>query len=324
MLHRLISVKLLLPLFSVAVLFSACLKDPDFGDTNPDSDNARARIEITDAPVDNPNVKGVFVTVADIKIDGESWKGFDGKMTVDLLALQSGQTELLGEGDLKAGTHSQIVLVLDTEEDEDGDSPGCYVLDALGNKRELSTDNEMSLQVRGNFTTTADQTTTAVIDVDLRKAIIHRTGSTTQYQFVTTSELKDAVRIVDKSTTGTIEGNLTDGVSASDKVIVYAYHKGDFDTDERLPQGTSQVTFQNAVSSAVVQEDGSFTLPYLESGNYEIRFVSYGEDDEGILQARGELQMTVLGTTAINLLGINVKEKETVDVDIKVASLVFF
>lgn len=324
MLRKLISTKLLLPLFGTALLFGACLKQPDFGDDPIDTDNAKARIEITDAPIDDPNVAGVFITVVDIKIDGTSWAGFDGKTTFDLLALQSGQTSLLGEGALEAGAHGQIVLVLDTEKDENGGSPGCYVLDAQGNKQKLSGGDDMEIQVQGTFATQAEQTTGAVIDMDLRKAIIHQTGSTTDFEFVTAAELTDAVRIMDKSTTGSIDGAVTDGVSGSDKVIVYAYHKGDFDTDERLPQGTSEITFKNAVTSAVVAPAGTFRLPFLESGSYELHFVSYQEDDDGNLQAKGELQMTVLGNATLDLLGIVVEAKQTVDVEAKVSGLLFF
>lgn len=324
MLYKSISTKIWLPLFGITLLFSACLKEPDFGDDPNDPEKARVRVEITDAPIDDPNVKGVFVTVAGIEIDGQAWAGFDGKTTVDLLALHSGQTSLLGEGELEAGLHGQVVLILDTEEDEDGNSPGCYVLDDQGNKQKLSGGSDMEMQVQGSFSTQTGATTQTVIDVDVRKAIAFQSGSETAFEFVSEAELQQAVRIVDKSKTGSIDGDVTDGVSGSDKVIVYAYNKGDFTMDERLPQGASDITFKNAVSSAVVAADGTFKLAFLDSGDYELHFVSYQEDDDGNLQARGELQMSVLGNVVIDLLGIKVEATETVDVEVKVVSLLFF
>lgn len=61
------------------------------------------------------------------------------------------------------------------------------------------------------------------------------------------------MRLVDKAKTGNILGDCTDGVSGSKKVIVYVYKKkGDFNTTETFPQGTSQVQFKNAVTSAVM------------------------------------------------------------------------
>jgi hypothetical protein len=85
----------LLPLALIAGLFltlNACLKDPETGVTG--ATKGDARIEITDAPTDDPNVKAVFVTVADIKVDGKSWAGFDGKVTIDPFGLPTRQNPL--------------------------------------------------------------------------------------------------------------------------------------------------------------------------------------------------------------------------------------
>jgi hypothetical protein len=33
------------------------------------------KIELTDAPIDDTRVEGVFVTIADVKVDGQSLEG---------------------------------------------------------------------------------------------------------------------------------------------------------------------------------------------------------------------------------------------------------
>ncbi len=319
MLHNsIISFKAVLLLGVLTTAMSSCLKDSNF-----DNNSARARIEITDAPVDDPNVKSVFITVVDIKVDGKSWAGFDGKTTFDLLALQNGKTKLLGEADLDIKTYTEIVLVLDTEADSSGNSFGCYVVDASGIKRKLDGGNEYLIKAKGSFETKKDQTSDIVVDIDLRKSIVYKSGSTTEFQFVTNAELSSAIRLVEKSTTGTISGNCSDGVSGSDKIIAYAYKKGAYNLNEKFPQGTSQVQFKNAVKSSAVGTDGSFNLSFLEGGQYEVHFISYEQDAQGILQAKGELQLNVLGSV-LDLVQLNVAAKGTVTLDLLVTGILFF
>jgi hypothetical protein len=182
----------------------------------------------------------------------------------------------------------------------------------------------MEIKVKGMMTTTIGESTGAVIDFDLRRAIVYQSGSTAEFEFVTDAELQNAVRIVEKNTTGSITGKVADGVSGSEKIIVYAYDKGDFEEDEKFPQGASQIMFKNAISSAVVNADGEFKLAFLEKGQYELHFISYTQNPQGQLQARGELQMNILSAGTIDLLGLQVNSDETVDVDLKVAALLFF
>jgi len=316
--NPIISLTTVLLLSTFMIAMSSCLKDDNF-----DSNSGSARIEITDAPIDDPNIKSIFITVADIKIDGKSWNGFNGKTSFDLLALQNGKTKLLGEGNLDAKTYTEIVLVLDTEADSSGNNFGCYVEDISGVKRKLEGGNEFVVKAKGNFESKKDQTTDLVVDIDLRKAILYKAGSTTEFQFVTNAELYESVRLVDKANTGKISGNCSDGVSGSDKIVAYAYKAGDYNQNERFPQGTSQVQFKNAVSSSAVGTDGSFSFAFLESGLYEVHFISYEQDAQGILQAKGELQLNVVGSV-LNLLQLNVVAKGTINLDLLVTGILFF
>lgn len=323
MLHKsIVGIKAMLLLLTVTFALSSCLKDPDTID--PQDNAARARLEITDAPIDDPNVKGVFITVVDVMVDGKSWAGFDGKTTFDLLAFQKGQTKLLGEGELAAGTYSEVVLVLNTDTDANGGSPGSYVLDAQGVKRKLEGGTQLLVKANGSFTTKSNETTEAIVDMDLRKSIIYKPASTTEFQFVTDPELKAAVRLLDKASTGNIVGDCTDGVSGSEKIIVYAYNKGSYNITEKFPQGASDVQFKNAVTSSVVASDGSFNLSFLESGAYELHFISYKAGSDGTLQANGELQLNILNSATLNLLGLNVIAKTNMNIELAVTGILFF
>src|SRR6476646_2906926 len=94
-------------LFACAVgMLSACSKSSE------PMGKGEAEFQITDAPADDASVKSVFVTVADLKVDGQSVSGFT-KQTIDLKAYQAGATKILGSAQLDARAHSTVTLVLD-------------------------------------------------------------------------------------------------------------------------------------------------------------------------------------------------------------------
>ncbi len=117
----------------LSLFFTNCSKD-EATSPNPTTPpttvetKGRVNLEITDAPSDDPNIKGVFVTVAEVKIDGKTFDGFKGKTTIELSAYHSGRTEALGLGELETGSYKELTIVLDYETDAQGNSPGCYAL----------------------------------------------------------------------------------------------------------------------------------------------------------------------------------------------------
>src|SRR5690349_10090625 len=125
---------ILLALCAGATLFfTACDKD-----NNPSDDKGRLNVEITDGPIEDPNIKAVFVTVSEVKIDGETFEGFNGKKTINLLAYQQGNVAALGIGDIDAGTYNSVTLVIDAQTDDAGNSPGAYVQTTDNVKHALS------------------------------------------------------------------------------------------------------------------------------------------------------------------------------------------
>ena len=66
--------------------------DDSTNDPDPDSVNGTLKVSITDAPIDAPDVKGAFVTVTEIKVDGKTFEGFKGPKTINLLELQNGNS----------------------------------------------------------------------------------------------------------------------------------------------------------------------------------------------------------------------------------------
>src|SRR5688572_27253765 len=92
---------------------SACSDNEPMGKGDVD-------FEITDAPCDDASVKGVFVTIAEVRIDGKPIPGFT-KQTIDLKAYQEGNTKLLvGAKQLDAKSYNNLTLVLDANTDASG------------------------------------------------------------------------------------------------------------------------------------------------------------------------------------------------------------
>ncbi len=308
--------------FTALLLFSlnSCKKE----DSNAGS--GQISFEVTDAPFDDTNIQGVFVTVADVKVDGISADGFSDKQTINLMAYQNGQVKSLANGQFTTGTHANIQLVLDYAQDANGTSPGCYVLTKNGVKHALkaSTNASNTISVTGQPVTVSENaTTTAVLDFDLRKAIRYGAdGSGSAYQFVSDAELNSSVRVVAKSKTGKITGKCSDlaGLAGS-KIVVYAYKKGSFTDAEKIPQGSNGILFKNAVTSSACDADGNFTLAFLEEGDFELHFVGYQDaNSDNKLEEKGMLSLDVLGN--LNLLALNLRAESSVDVQVIVLGVI--
>ena len=266
-------------LFSCAILM--------LGACNNDSEpmgKGEAEFEITDASIDDANIESVVVTIADIKVNGNSLPGFT-KQTIDLKAYFDGSTKVLGKGEFDARTYENLVLVLDLDNDANGDSPGCYVLNQNNTKYKLksTTTGTIEIPINKSWKVEKNTKTSMVMDFDLRKAIRYSDDPSVAYSFVSDNNLQAAIQVVAKAKTGTIKGSYQEDTNSNaDKIIVYAYKKGTFNANiETQPQGVDNILFANARSSAEVKESLSgilYTLAFLEEGEYELHFAAYTRD----------------------------------------------
>ena len=308
-------VKMLAASFLVSIVMVSCKKD----DANDNAGNTE--FKITDAPIDDASVAGAFVTIAAIKLDGVSVAGFT-KTTVDLNAYQNGNTKTIGNFNLEGRTYSSVTFVLDYNTDASGTAPGCYVLSTNGTKSKLES-TSTDITVAKSFDINANASNSVVADFDLRKMITHQSGSTTDmYDFVSNAELQTAVRVVVQSKTGVLAGTLSNTVSPSVKVVAYAYKAGTYNrATEITAQGTSGIQFKNAVSSAVVNASGQYSLNFLEAGNYEIHFASYKDvNADGQLELAGTL-IVVPTTGSLDLLNLVLAANANVAVNATVTGI---
>ena len=297
-----------------ALTFSSCKKDDSDYSDGGSGGYASTTIKITDAPIDDAGITGAFVTIADIKLDGQSVQGFT-RTTVDIAAYQNGSTKTLGNFNLAGKTYSSITFVLDFDTDAFGNAPGCFVLNNAGIKHKLQSTSNV-ITASKNFTLVNNVSNSIIADFDLRKMITHQSGSPAdQYDFVTAAELQSSIRLVVENKTGTLSGTLTDAVSGSGKVIVYAYKKGTFVRNQEIQgQGASNIEFKNAVSSAMVNGSGNYQLHFLESGEYELHFASYKDTNaDGQFELVGTL--IIIGAGTIDPLNLAVSAGLTLTVN---------
>lgn len=308
----------LVGLLTVGLLFTHCAKDEEEISTGQGS----LRFEITDAPIDDAEIQGAFVTVTDIKVDGKSFSGFQGKQTIDLMAYQKGAVKTLGEGSIDVGAYNNITLVVDPTQDADGNQPGCYILTADNKKHALSLSGNSSTEITfssNDLMVEENATREVLIDFDLRKAVVRDDqNAETDYSFVTQTELNAALRAVNKGEAGRVEGACKSGLLYADKVVVYAYQEGTFDEKtETSGQGASQVQFQNAVTSTSVDANGDYELHFLEKGDYELYFAAYEDtDQDGAFEFQGSLQFDLTGSLILQPVSITSQAAVTLDVDV--------
>ncbi len=311
---------------AITMVFTNCKKD----DTGDGTIKGNAEFEITDAPIDDTNVQGAFVTVTAVKVDGEVISDFSGAVTIDLLAFQNGNTKALGLGELEAGTYSNVSLVLDYEKDVNGDTPGCYVLAADNTKHSLQSSANSTGEIiinSGNFEVEENSTTNIVVDFDVRKAIKKQDNPqpNDEYDFVTEAELRTSLRMVNKNKTGKVKGKVSDSLGqGGDRVVVYAYKKGTFNqSTETTGQGSSNIMFKNAETSAVVDANGNYNISFLSEGEYELHYVGYEDtNNDGKLEAKGFLEVSALAS--LDLLGLQVDISADVNVDVTVIAVTPF
>ncbi len=295
--------------------FTSCDKDDD-NNTTPSTVN----FEVTDAPIDDPNIQSVFVTVTGVKVNGNVVANFTTKQTIDLMAYRNGTVKALGSATMDGGTYNDVRLVIDNNTDASGTAPGSYVLTKDGVKHTLGTSANISneLKATNSLKVNGGTTTTAVFDFDLRKSIQYTTSGTSKYQFVSDADLGAVLRVVNKEQSGTIIGSFTDPLNlAGSHVVVYAYKKGAYTDTEA--QGTG-LRFKKAISSAVVGSNNQYQLSFLEAGDYSLHFVAYEDlNSDGRLDEKGMLVLDAI--SGLNLSNVTVGVSTSVRLDVTVTGL---
>ncbi len=261
--------------FAIITLIAGCgggSSDTSTSLNNGDTDTAiktgTVALSLTDAPTDDENIKGVYVTFDALRYQyadsDDSWQDVDlnETRTINLLDLQDGNTTLLNYVELPAGEISHVRFVIDTSE--------CYIDLVVGGIQplEVPSGDQTGFKAIGGFTIPAGGIVFVTADFDVRKSVTV-TGNG-RYK------LRPTIKIIDNIEVGEINGtvslSLDENVSS---VIVYTYGDGDWNESEV----NTDPPFVNAVSSTTVS-DGSYTLPWLTVGLYDLVVVSQDANGE--------------------------------------------
>lgn len=225
---------------------------------------------LTDAPISElSGVTAVNVTVSSVSVnesengavgDGDgSWKtvAISPALTVNLLDLQNGVSETLGDSlVLTGGTQiNQIRLGLDLVE---------VVKDTT--TVEATMPSATGLKIVNAFQIPLSGAVTITIDFDVRKSIVSNAGGYL---------VKPVLRAVIDNEAGTITGSVPSGVTT-----VYAYMNDTFVAAESTANSDG-LKYTNAYTSALVKDDQTFTLAFLEAGVYDL----YGVTADGVATA---------------------------------------
>lgn len=262
-----------------------------------DDGNGTLNIAITDAPVDD--VSAVVVQFSGVSLKPASGPpidfDFDTPESIDLYTLTNGATDTLLNESLPPGQYQWVRLNVDASFDNVFDS---YVMsNGLQIELQVPSGSQTGLQLVHGFTITANQTTSFVIDWDLRKALTDPPGQPGMF-------LRPALRITDMTQFGGLSGTvidatLMDATCTNDLGLdtgnaVYLYEGPDAVSDDigsaAEPLVTANVQLQGAVYS--------YLISYLSPGDYTAVFTCQASDD----QADTDDDIVFVGTQNVTIV----------------------
>lgn len=248
--------------------FTACNQDGEVNGTGTLS------LRLTDAPTDAENIAGVYITFdkVEYKHDGkwQNFDGFQGPKTVNLLELTEGKTELLGDFIVDAGEYSDLRFHLDASSNGgDISNENTYIQFTDGTTAPLyvPSGTQSGYKSKGSFVVPVNGTVFITADFDVRKSVV-KTGASNKWI------LKPVIRLVVSDQAGTIAGTL-ETRQAGEEYIVYAYADNTYVAEEAAVPAEGTAQFPNAETSAQIHTDGTFTMPFLAPGTYDLVIAAY-------------------------------------------------
>lgn len=205
-------------------------------------------VSLTDAPA--CGYDNVWITVTKVRAhrsgdaaetdSGWSDITLDPPRRIDLLGLQNGELEDLGQTTLPAGEYTQIRLVLDDAADANE-----LVLSATGETVAMKTPSgqRSGLKLIHPFEVQADSEMRLVLDFDACRSIV-KSGASGQYL------LKPVISVIAAATGGSVSGSVEQLGPEAARVQAYA-------SLQQLDPATGDVT---VVRSTTIRADGSWLL----------------------------------------------------------------
>jgi len=250
-------------------------------------------IEITDAPLDRALVARAEIEVTAIRVhsNAQADTGFltlysGAPISIDLLSLNNGLTQLLVRADVPAGSYRQVRLVIDSAELELIN--GNVYSSAAGTLGLTSTGTSgLKIFIQPDLVIQGGQSRTLLLDMDLSKSF-HPVPANDPLN-ATSYLLMPVIKATNLSDTGAIGGRVLedDGAGGTQGVAnanVSIQPPGDPDP-------------ANSIASTGSLSDGSWKVIGLQPGTYDVLAIS------GLKQGLVPSQVVTLGnTTAVDVL----------------------
>lgn len=244
----------------LGALLAACATDSSTNSLNGGS--SHARVLLTDSPFPYDDYASVNIYIVSVEAstasdsgaisDPSTWTTVaEPHRAVNVLGLSDGATELLGETDLSAGTYRAVRVTIDVDSSSvigTGGSPVPVLWQASG-RSVLNALVESPLDA-------PEAGADIVIDFDLGRSFEVMTDSSNAG--TRTLLFIPWIRAVNAAATATVTGT----VSSSDPVRNRAAV-----ASRRFPNGGD---YYYTAASSRVAADGSFRLPWLATGHYQI------------------------------------------------------
>jgi hypothetical protein len=236
-----------------------------------DSTKGSITLSITDAPIDNSTVVGVYLTITEIQYhknnDWLSFENFEGPRKFNIMELTNGNSALVGSFELDAGTYTQLRFILDAPEYgmPNLSNPGCYIEFADESQEPLfvPSGSETGWKGVGGFTVPSNGNVEVTADFDARKSVIKAAASG---KYI----LKPTIRLIVDNQAGQISGSITN-IPIGVNIIIFAYEDGAYNNSEADdPMNDTTSRFPNAVTSSIADDSYSYNLVYLAPMIYDL------------------------------------------------------
>ena len=246
-----------------------------------DSPTGKVALSITDDPVHDPEINGVWITIGEVQYnlssDESGWRsfeGFHGPQEVNLLDYQNGLALLLGTFELPSGQYEQIRFLLEIPHEGakvPPATPGCWVSFADDTKEPLFVPSGMQTGYKavGTFQVPVNATVGVTADFDLHKSL-RLTANGKRYL------LQPTIRLVVNDQAGAIGGTVTN--LPTEKVVIFAYQDDTYDDAEAdVSPGGGQ--FPNSIAEAGVDPGtGAYRIAFLAPRLYDLVVATVNPD----------------------------------------------
>jgi len=232
-------------LLSIVILaFTGCQKTDKDG-------TGRLLVHITDAPFPINLIEEATVTLTKVEVrsDAESEEHpfltiFEGSKEFNLLELRNGVMEELVDVEIPAGSYNLIRIYVEEAGIVVMDHESYSVKVPSGTQTGIKMFIKPSLQVQGGLTSEV------ILDFNLEKSFVLK-GNMDSPAGIKGFNFKPVIRAVNKSTSGTIQGVVSDG------------------DNNPLPGVTVSIMLDELVTTST-EEDGSYALTGIPEGIYSI------------------------------------------------------